>query len=70
MTNVEGTTNTKEAQCRSMINIYAKYGFDINIIFASYIVWWIQTTQTIKGKVSQIALCGKIFDFFHQRVTL
>ena len=36
MTNVEGTTNTQEAQYRNMLNICTKYGFDILIISGSY----------------------------------
>ena len=32
MTDVEGATNTKEAQSRNMINICTKYGFDSLII--------------------------------------
>ena len=36
MTDVEGATNTYEAQSRNMINICSKYGFDSLIISGSY----------------------------------
>ena len=36
MTDVGGTTNTKETQSRNMINICTKYGFDILITSWSY----------------------------------
>ena len=36
MTDVGGTTNTKEAQSANMINICTKYGFDSFIISGSY----------------------------------
>ena len=36
MTDVEGATNTWEAQSRNMINICTKYGFDSLIISGSY----------------------------------
>ena len=36
MNDIGGATNTLEAQCRNMINICTKYGFDILFIAGSY----------------------------------
>ena len=36
MSDVRGEINNKEAQCRNMINICTKYGFDSLIISGSY----------------------------------
>ena len=36
MSDIEGATNTYEAQSKNMINICTKYGFDSLIISGSY----------------------------------